>query len=226
MLINSGDLFKAALRKCGGVIAEGETPSPELMEDTRMAFNIMLDSWSAERLLVYTMQDQIFTWPAGYANRTLGPTGDLVGLRPVLLDDSSYFRDASAGLSYPIEIIPIADYNGISEKTATDTYPQYLVLGNEMPNTTIYVYPVPTLALEFHFMSVEELEQVDDLFTDIIFPPGYQQAFIFNLAVIMCVELGLEAPPTTKKIAISSKRALRALNAPKDILRIPSGLLR
>jgi hypothetical protein len=225
MLITSGDLFKAALRKCGGVLAEGETPSAELMEDTRMAFNVMLDAWSAERLSVYNMQDQIFTWPAGYASRTLGPTGTLVGNRPIWIDESSYFRDTTVGLAYPIEIISQADYDGIALKTSTGTYPQYMVVGSDMPNATIYLYPIPTLALEFHFISVEELTQVNDLFTDIVFPPGYQRAFIFNLAVEICVELGLEAPPTTKKIATSSKRVLKAVNAPKDVLQIPVGLL-
>lgn len=225
MIIQSGDLFKAALRKCGGVLAEGEEPSNELMEDTRMAFNVLLDAWSAERLSVFTTQDQTFTWPANTASRTLGPSGQLVGLRPIAIEDSSYFHDTTAGLDFPIEIIDEAAYNSIALKTVTGTYPRYMLVGTEVPNAIIYLFPVPTIALEFHFISVQELTQIPDLFTNIILPPGYYRALIFALAVEMCPELGLEAPSTTKKIAMSSKRVLRANNSAKDVLEIPAGLL-
>src|SRR5665647_1116611 len=97
MILTSGELFQMALRKCGGVIAEGETPSAELMEDTRQAFNLMLDSWSTERLSVFSTQDQVFTWPAGNISRTFGPSGDFAGNRPINVDDSSYFKDPGTG---------------------------------------------------------------------------------------------------------------------------------
>lgn len=225
MLITSGDLFKAALRKCGGVIAEGETPSNELMEDTRMAFNILLDSWSAERLSVFTTQDQTFTWPAGEVSRTLGPTGDFVGLRPVRIDESSYFKDTSVDIDYNLEIISESDYNAIGLKSSTSPYPQYMNVGTEVPDITIYLWPVPTIDLEFHFISPLELVQVDDLVTDIIVPQGYYRALIFNLAVEICVELGLDAPKSVRQTATSSKRGIKANNAPKDILKIPEMLL-
>jgi hypothetical protein len=225
-VITSGDLFRAALRKCGGIIAEGETPSADLMEDTRLAFNVMIDSWSVEPLSVFTTEDQTFTWPAGYASRTLGPTGDLVGLRPVGIDDSTYFRDPVAGLSYPLEVIQQADYDAIALKTATSTYPQFITVGSDVPNATVYVYPIPTSNLEFHFISMAELTQVTDLFVNIIAPPGYIRAFIFNLAAEMCPELGIEPPVTTKRMAILSRRIIRNNNSAKNILQMPSGLLK
>jgi hypothetical protein len=41
--------------------------------------NQMIDSWNTERLTVFTTIDQVLTWPANAASRTLGPTGNLVG---------------------------------------------------------------------------------------------------------------------------------------------------
>ena len=225
MLITSGDLFKAALRKCGGAIAEGESPSADLMEDTRMAFNVMLDSWSAERLSVYSTQEQIFTWPANTISRTLGPTGGFVGDRPVGVDDSSYFKDPGSGVSYGMKIINQEQYNGIALKTATSTFPQLMWLNMDVPNISIYLYPVPNRDLEFHFVSVKELTQVDDLFTNIVFPPGYQRAFIFNLAVEVCMELGLEPPRTVQRIAMASKRTLKSNNFAGDIMSMPFSIL-
>ena len=117
MATTARDLFTMALRKCSGVIAEGEAPSAELMSDTLDSFNIMLDSWSQERLSVFTTQDQIFTWPAGSAQETIGPTGSFVGLRPVQLQESSYFVVST--ISYGLTLVNEGQYNSIALKSAT-----------------------------------------------------------------------------------------------------------
>jgi hypothetical protein len=199
MEIVSGELFKAALRKCSGVIAEGETPSAELMEDTRLAFNMLIDAWSADRLMAFSRQDQILTWPSGYETRTIGPTGQIVGLRPIRILDTSYFEDSGAL---------------IKEINMT------------MPDCTITLDRTPDSALTFHCTSVVELTQVPNLFTNLLLPNGYQRAFVYNLAVEMCAELGMEPSRTVQRIAISSKRTLLANNSPMDYLSLPNELLR
>ncbi len=92
----AGDDINSALRLIGQ-LAEGETPSSETTTDALSALNSMIDSWSAERLSVYSTQDQTVTWPAGSSNESLGPSGSLgtpgTLHRPVILDDSTYFRD-------------------------------------------------------------------------------------------------------------------------------------
>jgi hypothetical protein len=101
---SAGDQINGALRLIGQ-LAEGETPSAATSADALTAMNQMLDSWSSERLSVFSTQDQVFTWPASTATRTLGPTGDFVGNRPVLVDDSTYFRDPSNNISFGIKLI-------------------------------------------------------------------------------------------------------------------------
>ena len=220
--MKSGELFTAALRKCGGLLAEGEAASSEIMEDCRQAFNVMLDSWSTERLMVYTTQDQEFTWPASTASRTLGPTGTLVGLRPVRLHDSSYY--VASTISYPFTLIGEGEYNAIALKTTTSSHPDYIWCEATMPNATLTIYPVPSAAITVHLISVLELTQVDDLVTELSVPPGYLRAFIYNLAVEIAPEFGITPPSTTQRLAVTSKRSLRAINSPMDIMEIPSPL--
>ena len=133
MTTTAGDQINGALRLIGQ-LAEGETPSAATSADALTAMNQMLDSWSSERLSVFSTQDQVFTWPASTAARTLGPTGDFVGNRPVLVDDSTYFRDPSNNISFGIKLINQAQYNGIAVKTVTITYPQVLFVNMTMPN--------------------------------------------------------------------------------------------
>jgi hypothetical protein len=218
---SAGDDIRGALRLIGQ-LAEGETPSSETMDDALTALNTMLDSWSAERLSVFSTQDQTVTWPPGSINESLGPTGSLgTNNRPVLLDDSTYFRDPSTGISYGIKIINQQQYDGIAVKTVTSSYPQVLWYNADMPNIDIFIYPVPTRVLEWHFISVTELTQPATLATDIIVPPGYRRAYRFNLAVEIAAEFGVEPPPTVGRIAVASKRVLKRINNPEDVMSMP-----
>ena len=155
-MATAGDIINGSLRLLG-VLAEGEVPSAETSQDALNAMNQMIDSWNTERLSVFSTQDQVFTWPAGQLNRTLGPSGDFVGNRPVLLDDATYFVDPGTGVSYGIKFINQQQYDGIAVKTVTSTYPQVIFVNNTFPDVEMFVYPKPIRELEWHFISVEEL---------------------------------------------------------------------
>ena len=220
----AGDQINRALRLLG-VLAEGETPSAETSQDALMAMNQMIDSWDTERLSVFCTQDQVFTWPAGIVSRTLGPTGDFVGLRPVLLDDSTYYRDPGTGVSFGVKFINQQQYNGIAVKTVTSTYPQVIFVNNTFPNIDMYVYPRPTRDLEWHFVSVQKLDNPAGLATVLLFPPGYLRAFTYNLAMEIAPEFGLEPSPQVQRIAMTSKRNLKRINNPDDVMSLPYAIV-
>ena len=224
MTTSAGDQINGAMRLIG-MLAEGETPSAAASQDALSALNQMIDSWNTERLSVFSTQDQIFTWPASTQSRTLGPTGDFVGNRPVLLDDSTYFRDAATNVSYGVKIINQQQYNGIAVKTVTSTYPQVLWINMTYPDIEMYVYPVPLRPLEWHFVSVEELTQPATLATTLSFPPGYLRAFKYNLACEIAAEFGVEPSPQVSRIAMTSKRNLKRINNPDDVMAMPYGIV-
>jgi hypothetical protein len=224
MATTARDQINAALRLIG-MLAEAESPSDATSQDALSAMNQMIDSWNTERLSVFSTQDQVFTWTSGQIHRTLGPTGDFVGNRPILIDDATYFKDPSNGISFGIKIINQQQYDGIAVKTVTSTYPQVMWVNMEYPNIDMYVYPVPTKALEWHFISVTELDQPADLSTVLAFPPGYLRAFKYNLACEIANEFGVEPPPQVLRIAMSSKRNLKRINNPDDIMAMPYSIV-
>lgn len=219
MTTTAGDQINRALRLIG-VLAEGETPSAATSQDALLALNQMIDSWNTERLSVYATQDQVFSWPAGEISRTLGPTGDFVGNRPVYFDDATYYK-ASSGVSYGIKFINQAQYDGIAVKTATSTFPQVIFVNDTFPDVEMFVYPKPTQTLEWHFISVEELTQPASLSTDLYFPPGYMRAFTYNLAMEIAPEFGVEPSAQVQRIAMTSKRNLKRVNNPNDLMSLP-----
>jgi hypothetical protein len=220
MATSAGDIITGALRLIG-VVAEGEDPSPETAADALSAMNQMIESWNTERLSVFSTQDQVFSWPATEIRRTLGPTGDFVGNRPILVDDATYFKDPTTGVSYGLKLINQQQYNGIALKTVRSTYPQVMWVNMTYPNIEMYIYPVPTRVLEFHFVSVETLSQPAILATMLTFPPGYLRAFRYNLACELAPEFGVEPSRQVSRIAMTSKRNLKRINNPDDLMSIP-----
>jgi hypothetical protein len=221
---SAGELINGALRLIG-VLAEGETPSAETASDALVAMNQMIDSWGTERLAVFTTQEQVFTWPNNQLSQTLGPSGDFIGNRPILLDDATYFVDPSTNISYGIKIINQQQYDGIAVKTVTSTFPQVLWINTNYPNVDLHVYPVPTRALEWHFISVAELSQPAALSTLLAFPPGYLRAFRYNLACEFAPEFGVEPSPQVQRIAMASKRNIKRINNPDDIMSLPYSIV-
>ena len=224
MATTAGDQINGALRLIG-VLAEGEAPSADTAQDALTAMNQMIDSWSTERLAVFSTQDQVFSWPPGAIQRTLGPTGDFIGDRPILVEDSSYFRDAASGISYGIKLINQQQYNGIAVKTVTSTFPQVMWVNMEYPDILMTVYPVPTKLLEFHIVSVTPLSAPAELTTVLAFPPGYLRAFRYCLACELAPEFGIEPSPTVMRIAMTSKRNLKRINNPDDIMSMPYSIV-
>jgi hypothetical protein len=218
------DQIKASLRLIGQ-LAEGEEPTPQTAQDALGAMNQMIDSWNTERLAVFCTEDQVFNWPPGEITRTLGPTGNFIGNRPVLIDDATYFRDASTNVSYGIKLINQQQYNGIAVKTVTSTYPQVMFVNNTFPDITMTIYPQPTRVLEWHFVSVQQLTKPATLGTVLSFPPGYLRAFKYNLAMEIANEFGVEPMPQVQRIAMTSKRNLKRINNPDDVMSMPYSLV-
>lgn len=224
MATTANDQINGALRLLG-VLAEGETPSAATSQDALAALNQMIDSWNTERLSVFSTQDQVRTWQSGQRFNTLGPTGTIVGERPILVDDSTYFFDPQTNVSYGIKLINQQQYNGIAVKTVTSTYPQVMWVNMTYPDIEIYVYPVPLRPLEFHFVSVEPLTKPASLSTDLTFPPGYLRAFKYNLALEIAAEFGIQPNAQVARIAMTSKRNLKRINNPDDIMALPYSLV-
>jgi len=221
---SAGDQINRALRLLG-VLAEGETTSASVSQDSLMAMNQMIDSWNTERLSVFSTQDQVFNWPPDLITRTLGPTGDFVGNRPILVDDATYFRDATTNVSYGIKLINQQQYDGIAVKTVTSTYPQVMFVNMTYPNITMTIYPKPTRVLEWHIVSVDKLSEPATLATTLAFPPGYLRAFTYNLAMEIAPEFGVEPSGQVKRIAMTSKRNLKRINNPDDVMSMPYAIV-
>ncbi len=214
------DSIESSLRLLG-VLAEGETGSAEMMQDSIEAVRIMADSWSIESLSIFTSSEVVYTWPSGVSSRTFGPTGDIVAQRAAWLHPSSYFTVGDQ--SYPLSVIDIDQYAEIFDKSATSTHPTDLAVSYDMPNIKLTMYPVPSAPVTLHLVVPSALTQPVNLSDTLLFPPGYLRAFKYNLALELAAEFGIEPSPNIVRIAQISKNNIKRLNSGKVLLSTPFG---
>lgn len=223
----AGDLIKRALRLLG-VLASGEEPEAAEYADSVMAFNQMIDSWTLESLSVYGTMDQVFTWPGGVASRTIGPSGDFVGVTPVLLGEGTYF--VWEDVSYPLTIINREQYSSIAIKTISTQIPQFIFPnmvnpGSAVPLMELTLYTVPSEDLEFHIVSVVALVQVADETDTIYVPEGYYEAYVYNLAMRLADEFGVNPSQNVTRTAAKSRVNIKRVNNPNMVMDLPFPLV-
>jgi len=221
-MATAGDQIKRAMRLLG-VLAGGETPSATEYADGVVSLNQMLDSWSTERLVLFSSTTQTFTWPAGQASRTLGASGNFVGTRPVTLETSTNYT--YQGITYTPSIINRDQYNAIPDKTIQTQVPEVLYVNMTYPNLTMYLYPVPSANLTFNIIGMTPMTQVADETTVLSLPDGYLRALAYNLAVEMAPEYGVEPSRTVKNIARISRMNIKRINNPDDVLSVPVAII-
>jgi hypothetical protein len=222
-MATAGDVINSALRSIGQ-LAEGETPSAETSSDCLSLLNEMLDSWSNERLMAPYLQEESFTLTGNDGSYTIGTSQDFNTTRPIKVDDASY--TVLNGISYPLRGINKAEYDSIQVKDTAASFPSVFYYEASYPNAVIKFYPIPNSAITFKMVSWKQQTQMAGLATAFSVQPGEIRAIRANLAIEIASQFGVEAPASVVRTAIQSKRNLKRVNGPNDVLSMPTAILR
>lgn len=202
------DLITSSMR-LGTILASGETPTADEAIDALKTLNDILENWSLERLSVWQTDSQQFALTTGQASYTIGPGGNFNTTRPIRVNPS-YSR--INGTDFPIQTWGFAEYSQVTVKTIGGI-PERLAYINEFPLGQIILYPAPAAPASTLFLNVDRLLDFPvTLSTVLSFPPGYEKALRFVLAVNLCPEYGINPPPVVASIAASSKADLKRAN--------------
>lgn len=219
------DIISSALRLIG-VLAAGETPDAGSANDALLVFNDMVDSWQAQRLMIFTVprllfnlnvNQQVYTY--GSANPETNPNPDFNSPRPAAIERMGIINlnNPQQPLELPLQYLTTAQWQEIPVKNITSALPQYCWDDNAFPFRNLSFWPVPNVALQTAIYPWSALTQPSTLTTLIAFPPGYAKAFRYGLAVDLAAEYPL-APPqvvsTVAAIALESMRIVKAMNTP------------
>lgn len=212
-MATANDMIKRSMRLIGA-LGQSESPTADEANDGLDALNTMLDSWSIERLFVYQIKQENFTWTGGQSSRTIGSGGNFATTRPNKLENGFTRID---NVDYPYIVVDKEHYDRIPDKTTQSTYPDVIYYQQENPIGTLFAYPIPSTSVDFYINSWKPLQSFVALTTDIALPAGYQRAIEFNLAEEFGPEFGLPVPAWVSDKARESKGAIKRLNKPSLI---------
>lgn len=211
--------------KLVGVVAVGQTPSAEDVNDALTILNQMLALWNGNRWLVYGLEDVAFI-STGAESYTIGIGENFDIGRPDRLE-AAFMRQLQTGgtyaVDYPIAIIPSReDYNRIAVKSLA-SFGQAVFYDAAYPVGNLYFWPLPQASLyELHVSVKVALQQFSGLTQTIALPPLYQEALMWNLAARLKPLYGMAPDQTITAMATAALETIRTSNAQIPTLRMPA----
>lgn len=202
----------------GGTLSAGE-------ETVYLAdLNSMLESWSLERLLCYQLVQESKALTTGTGTYTIGSGGAFNTTRPTKIVDPCFILD-SGNVKYMLEIIDAEAYGRLNPALTGNSYPQYLFYDQAFVASlaTIKLYPNPSASLTLYINSWQQLQSFATISTTMVLPPGYERAIVYNFAIEVAGGF-ISIQPEVARIAVESKRAIKGVNLPADVMQMPAGV--
>lgn len=195
-----------------GQLGLTETGQELTAEDAALglrALNRMMGKWSNMRLLFPVLASYSVTL-TGAASYTIGPGGDVSGLRPI---EVVYARAVDAnGIEYPVEVLSQVKWNGIADKATTGGPPCSVWYSPTNTLGRLYVYPVATgYTLKLDAQAL--LSSFSGLTTELALPDGYEAAIVPCLADELGSSFSVNVPADVLRRAAGAVRALKRTNA-------------
>lgn len=122
------------------------------------------------------------------------------------------------GIDIPMEKLTMEQYAAITVKNTPSQIPLKWYDNGDWPLRTVTVWPIPQRCQEALAWQWQPLLNFNDLDTEINFPPGYERALRFALAVELANEFGKEVPAVVSGIARQSKGFVKRMNSKPQIM--------
>lgn len=182
------DLLTDALLELG-VVGVNDPISPEILNVALRRLLGMYSTFQALRLLLFTVARTTYTLTANHQPHTIGLTGcDLTSPRPIWIGSLNVIPVDDPDLELPVTPYTRREWDDERLKTLTDLYPQRFLYEPTTATTgTLTFWPIPTTACQIVIASPVPLvvpsgDLATVLATVLTFAPGYQEAWLYNLA--------------------------------------------
>ena len=200
-----------------GAISSGETPTADEASDALLVANQMLDSFNAEKLMIFTILRSTFTLVVNQQVYTLGTGGDFNIPRPARIEQFSIIQQplATQPLELPMAILNYQQWQQIPVKNTPTNLPQAVYPDMAFPLINLNLWGVPTAPQQVALYTWQALSQFTSLITDLTFPPGYAEMLRYNLALRLGPEwLGpnWNPGPFIVQNAAESKARVKSIN--------------
>jgi hypothetical protein len=218
------DLLRSSFRLIG-VLHEGQGPNTDDITDALTVLNSMLTTWSVDRLNIFQIRRDVYSLAANQQTYQIGDGApDFNAARPIRIDGAAVIYSPSGVYQpeLPLGIWTVQQWEQLRIKNIPSTIPTNLYPDNAYPFCNLNVWPIPTISLPFVLYTWAALNAglaVGALDTELSFPPGYEDAIRYNLAVRLAPEWDKKLREDVSMLAKESKMFIQSLNAPAPVLQ-------
>lgn len=240
-MIIVNDLLYSGFRLAGVLRGPMRGLSSSQQQEGLQVLNSMLGSWSTELLCQFIIHDTVYTLPPNppqpadasgpYWTIGIDPTGAQIATlsapRPLNITQANIITQvgSSQAVRVPLKVVNKDGWNALSVTQVGSSIPQKLYCDYDSPISRLYFYPFPNGAAQLELFTWDGLQLFDDIGTTVLFPPGYQRALEFGLAVDLSSRYPFPLQPRVERIAREAKMKLQALNAPAPVMSCDNALL-
>ncbi len=195
-----------------------ETGSPLSSDDAKWILrklNRLLESWNTRRINAYNINFTTYTLTPNKNPHTIGPTlADFtVAQRPVVIEAANIiYNSVTPSVKIPLNLRNDEWWATQRVPALTSNFPVDLYYSPDMPNGSIYLWPVPTIAYGLELETWVPLGQVA-MGDDVTFPPGYQEAITLSLAESIAPSFEKPISPDLARMAQMARMNIQSLNA-------------
>ena len=228
--LTASDVIKSAFRIIG-VVGKSEVPSNDEMMDALQALNLMLEQWSARRLIVRgTMQfSNVLT--ANKYSYTIGTGGNFNTSKPIEIT-SAFIRDAN-NIDTGLDIISREEYDSYNDKLITAARPIALCFdagaaqqASQMGTVLFYYIPDNSVTYTVFMQMQVALTNFTNLTSTVTFEAKYGEPMKYELAIRLWREYHESGKPIPDDIRALGARAMCVLEKtnhelPRAQLEVP-----
>jgi hypothetical protein len=205
-----------------GALADGEPLSASAAQLGLLRLQNQIDAWTADRLTLSVQLRTVFSVAPGVSTITLGPVGaDVTMGRPVWINTLNYIIPGS---SPAIEVLmaPMDEdsYAAQTIKSLQSNLPvQYFYQTNiDTVLGSLFIWPRITQTVQFALYSPQAVGVPATLDDVLIGPPGYAEAFMYQLALRLCNPFGRPIPPSLSEMAREATATMKRPNVDPGLL--------
>lgn len=190
-------------------VGSGETPEADEQTDALAVLNQLLESWSIQGLAVYRREFSPYVTVASQASYVIGDSEEWDGARPTAIAEAYVTID---GYNYGLRVLTDSEYASEPNKTLESSVPESIYYDPAYPDGRVYVVPVPDTALTITLVHDEAFTALASVSTSLSFPPGYERALRYALAVELAPEFGKKPSPIVINTAAEAIGLIKARN--------------
>lgn len=206
-----------AFRLTNAAGGTGEAPTADESVDALDWLNSMIDAWGLDNLTKYFLRRTTQTLTSGTASYSIGTGGTINIIRPTEIRNAGLILDtgATTPVEAPIRVLTDDEYAYWPQKTFQSTYTRGIWYDHNWSAGLglVYVLPIPNVGTtQVVLYTPVAVAEFADLTTDYTFPPGYEDAIEYNLALRLATPFGRSIPPFVASQAVASLALLRRAN--------------